>query len=244
MEKIADSNSKALIEALKEVIRDFNAKINEHFGENFKHLNSAVEKILHWQETYRQQMSDMIEQQKVTTSSMSEATARYADMVTHSEHFSSVANNLSSLIKTLDSQREQISLSISALGQLLKSAGDNLPRIEAHVIAMTNQVEAGVRASNEKINSTILAMTESLKSSQADMKKTILEGAEQTNKDATNRIKQIGDQLQANILSMTQALRTSHIEMKKLLAEATEAAHRDVNTHALPRCGLTLSVPH
>jgi hypothetical protein len=28
MEKIADSNSKALIEALKEVIRDFNAKIS------------------------------------------------------------------------------------------------------------------------------------------------------------------------------------------------------------------------
>ncbi len=35
MEKMADNNSKALIEALKEVIRDFNAKINEQFGENF-----------------------------------------------------------------------------------------------------------------------------------------------------------------------------------------------------------------
>jgi len=36
MERIADSNSKALIEALKEVIRDFNAKISEQFGDNFK----------------------------------------------------------------------------------------------------------------------------------------------------------------------------------------------------------------
>jgi len=40
--KMADNNSKALIEALKEVIHDFNAKINEQFGENFKELNQAV----------------------------------------------------------------------------------------------------------------------------------------------------------------------------------------------------------
>jgi hypothetical protein len=59
MEKMADNNSKALIEALKEVIRDFNAKINEQFGDNFKQLNSAVEKILVWQERYRQQMAEM-----------------------------------------------------------------------------------------------------------------------------------------------------------------------------------------
>jgi len=41
---MAENNSKALIEALQEVIRDFNAKINEQFGENFKQLNEAVGK--------------------------------------------------------------------------------------------------------------------------------------------------------------------------------------------------------
>src|SRR5256885_11379193 len=68
--KMAESNSKALIEALKEVIRDFNAKINEQFGENFKHLNEAVGKVLVWQEKYSQQMTEMIQQQVVTTQNM------------------------------------------------------------------------------------------------------------------------------------------------------------------------------
>lgn len=40
--KMADNNSKALISALEAVIRDFNAKISEQFGENFKRLNEAV----------------------------------------------------------------------------------------------------------------------------------------------------------------------------------------------------------
>ena len=87
MEKIAESNSKALIEAFKEVIRDFNTKINEQFGENFKQLNAAVEKILVWQERYRQQMTEMIQQQTLTTSNMADATARYSELVSQSETF-------------------------------------------------------------------------------------------------------------------------------------------------------------
>ena len=34
--QMADNNTKALIEALESVMRDFNAKINEQFGDNFK----------------------------------------------------------------------------------------------------------------------------------------------------------------------------------------------------------------
>ena len=37
-EKVAENNSKALVEALEEVIRDFNTKISEQFGDNFKQL--------------------------------------------------------------------------------------------------------------------------------------------------------------------------------------------------------------
>src|SRR5262249_45017947 len=47
-QKIAENNSRALIQALQEVIRDFNTKISEQFGENFKHLNEAVGSLLNW----------------------------------------------------------------------------------------------------------------------------------------------------------------------------------------------------
>ena len=41
-EKVAEDHSKALIEALEGVIRDFNTKINEQFGENFKELDTRI----------------------------------------------------------------------------------------------------------------------------------------------------------------------------------------------------------
>ena len=40
--KLSELGSKALVEALRDVIRDFNQKLTEQFGENFKQLNSAV----------------------------------------------------------------------------------------------------------------------------------------------------------------------------------------------------------
>jgi len=41
----AETNSKALVSSLSEVVRDFNAKINEQFGDNFRQLNSAVQRL-------------------------------------------------------------------------------------------------------------------------------------------------------------------------------------------------------
>ena len=39
-ETMAENNSKALIEALEQVIRDFNTQLNEQFGDNFKQLRA------------------------------------------------------------------------------------------------------------------------------------------------------------------------------------------------------------
>ena len=42
-----------IINALKEVITDFNKNLTEQFGDNFKQLNEAVYKMIQWQETYK-----------------------------------------------------------------------------------------------------------------------------------------------------------------------------------------------
>ena len=41
---------------MKGVIREFNEKISEQFGDNFKQLNEAVGRLLEWQENYRTQI--------------------------------------------------------------------------------------------------------------------------------------------------------------------------------------------
>lgn len=61
-EVIAKSATEQVINALKEVIRDFNNNLTEQFGENFKELNKAVFKLVEWQENYSNQIEQMIRQ--------------------------------------------------------------------------------------------------------------------------------------------------------------------------------------
>ena len=50
---LAKSNSQALIDALNDAMKDFNQKLTEQFGENFKQFNVDVGRLLEWQENYK-----------------------------------------------------------------------------------------------------------------------------------------------------------------------------------------------
>ncbi|MCX2717584.1 hypothetical protein OQH61_07545 [Helicobacter sp. MIT 21-1697] len=54
IKQLASGASKELISALELVIRDFNHNLQNQFGDNFKELNSAVGKLLSWQENYKE----------------------------------------------------------------------------------------------------------------------------------------------------------------------------------------------
>ncbi|MEL7399608.1 MAG: hypothetical protein AAFN68_03420, partial [Pseudomonadota bacterium] len=55
-ERMAEANAKALVQAIETVMRDFNTRINEQYGDNFKRLNESVGKMLDWQNNYRDQL--------------------------------------------------------------------------------------------------------------------------------------------------------------------------------------------
>lgn len=73
IEQLASGASKELIAALELVIRDFNQNLQNQFGENFKELNSAVGRLLTWQENYRVSIEQTQELLAQTRQSMQES---------------------------------------------------------------------------------------------------------------------------------------------------------------------------
>ena len=51
-EKVAQANTDALIEALQQIVKDFNVLLNELVGDAFKDLSTAMIKLTEWQENY------------------------------------------------------------------------------------------------------------------------------------------------------------------------------------------------
>ena len=142
-ENIAEANATALVSALSVVVRDFNTKINEQFGENFQHLNAGVARLVSWQDQYQQQLEASIAQETATRESMSEATARFTDVVNMTSEFAAGARSLQGIVDTLNSQSEQLSRALMLLSGLIVEVEEGLPVIEkriVQIIARSRQV--------------------------------------------------------------------------------------------------------
>ena len=80
LDQIREGATATLIEALREVLKDFQTAITDHLADNFKDLAEAVNHLVTWQQQYE------IHIQR-TTESMETASNRYVSLVEHAEVF-------------------------------------------------------------------------------------------------------------------------------------------------------------
>lgn len=166
LDKISKSSSDELVKALQEVIKDFNAKISEQFGENFKHLNEAVANLLDWQEQYKvhvetsteslykimqdiQEVSSSFENVVKDSSTMTENSKIFTN---NAEGFTETANNLEVTLGNLDTQREAIQNQIENLSVLVSKASDDLPNINNQILGIADTMQSSSNDFNNKVS--------------------------------------------------------------------------------------------
>jgi ABC-type transporter Mla subunit MlaD len=155
LEKLSQLGSQALIEALRSVIQDFNAKITEQFGENFKHLNEAVGQLLVWQQQHKDHVETTAARHGEIVVAMKEATDNFGDLASHAGSFTQTAGSLSSLITTLETQRDQLQTSLKSLGDLLTAASGAIPQIETKIVDIARQLSNSVTESQKMTSNAI-----------------------------------------------------------------------------------------
>jgi len=141
---MVENNQKAIIEALREVIRDFNDKLSEQFGENFKQLNQAVERLLTWQEQYRQELNLLQEKQQAATGHLGKAADTLGNIVQSAGAFERVAQALQEQIAFLQSNRELLVRQQQSMAQLLQRMSDVTPTFAEKTDAMLIQISTGL----------------------------------------------------------------------------------------------------
>ena len=166
------------------MIRDFNVRINEQFGENFKHLNEGVAKLLVWQEQHRQHVETMAIRLDEILKIAQTTTETHKQVVDQSSIFAKIAAELSSLLSALETQKRQINSYAQSLATLLNSAKDAMPQIESRITAIATEL-AQAATKNQQ------TMSKSIEESAASISRT-LEGASKTSaKAAEEHCKQI-----------------------------------------------------
>ena len=136
--QMADNNTKALIEALEAVMRDFNAKINEQFGDNFKQLNEAVGRINDWQEQYRQQMDELAVEFRIAAESIEKSRQSLESIAERSGVIVSSAEKLDPTLQAIQQQIQLMNDRLEAFSALADNASNAFPIIENRLNQLTD----------------------------------------------------------------------------------------------------------
>ena len=147
-ETMAENNSKAFIEALNSTIRDFNEKIQEQFGENFKQLNIAVGKLLEWQDNYKNTVIEVTENQRTIFEGIEQAKTSLASMADHGNSIKASAIALGDILMTIDSYQKELEISLKDLA----SIGDEAKKLVPNIKSLVEETNVGISKTCENTN--------------------------------------------------------------------------------------------
>jgi ABC-type transporter Mla subunit MlaD len=132
-ERMVQANTEALVGAIQHVMMEFNTRINEQYGDNFKRLNESVGRMLDWQVQYKDQLNELASNQQKIGKSMMDASAAFENMVSHAQAFNGISDSLGDMLKGLNVQREVLDQHLGGLAQLVNDAADGLPKLEDRI---------------------------------------------------------------------------------------------------------------
>lgn len=206
LQKLSDMGSKTLVEALRDVIRDFNSKISEQFGDNFKELNSAVAKLLEWQERYRQHVDSSAAALSEITQLTAKSAEHYASFVDHSSQFSKVATDLKSLLTTLNAEKERLTIVSGELARLLQAASGSLPEVERKIVDMSNQVAQGMAQHQRIVGQAVADNSAALKAAIDDVARDLSQITATTREHVSALEERLGAALEESLNSLGRQL--------------------------------------
>lgn len=219
--QMAKAGTDALIQALKEVIADFNAKINEQFGENFKQLNAAVEKLVVWQQQYKDELDQMQRTQRSASESLSSSSQSLALMVQQCDGFTKTAESLGQLIDGLNKQYGEIVKAQETLAKLLGEMKDVAPQFASKLEQLTESLKAGVTKLQAEMSDSVKNFTSQNQAANSELKQVLIENVRKSNGE-------VNEQLQKSLETIRQSVVTLDKGLQEELSKSLETLGRQL----------------
>lgn len=143
-ETMAKNNSQALIEALEQVIRDFNTQLNEQFGDNFKQLNEAVGKLLAWQDNYREHVEALESRLEKAVQATEASEQALGEIAGHTRQIPETLQSLRDILKGLDEH-------LTTVAELKDKAIAAFPVIDDKLKELTDRLGESVERSDNAL---------------------------------------------------------------------------------------------
>jgi len=225
-EKVSELGSKALIEALQKVISDFNNQLNEQFGDNFKQLNLAVEKLVLWQQQYKDELDKLQAVQKQSSEDLAKASAIFTVLVEKASAYTKSAESLTALLTTFELQHETMKQSQEALISVLTAMKEVEPSFSKKLLDLTDVFKTGTTNITEHVQNQVKELGTQLKTKNDEMAEIVKKMVPEIQKQVNDRILQSQKQLDENFKTLDKnlevALQNSLSGLGRQLASLSE----------------------
>lgn len=199
--EMVEANTRALSSAIKEIISDFNQRIEVQYGDNFRQLNESVGRMMAWQEANQDNVAKLVSELERATEQMGKATTSYKKLMTQTQSFSNVAEGMDALLTGLNQQSEQLAKYLESMSGMVQQAQTGLPDLEKRIGALTTGLADAIEQQNTRMSQVVDQTGRQWLDSSNKLATELSEGVnhvhEQLVKQASRSLKQSDQQLQA-----------------------------------------------
>ncbi|ELI5409146.1 TPA: hypothetical protein I7285_05695 [Vibrio parahaemolyticus] len=199
---LSKSATEQVINALKEVIVEFNDKLTEQFGENFKRLDESVKKLVDWQENYKDQLEDMATKYQLGVDAISSTEKSVASINERAEAIPATMEKLHQVMELGHGQVTELEHRLEAFKDLRDKAVEAMPQIREQmdntmsvigesVKAASTHYESMLQESQNIIDNFSSTATQSVEVMRVNLE----EGAVKVSNELENRAVEIGGRL-------------------------------------------------
>jgi DNA anti-recombination protein RmuC len=228
LEQLSKASTEQIVEALREVVRNFNTIINEQFGENFAQLNLAMEKILVWQEQYRNQMTEMIQQQTVTAENMGTMSERYKALVAAAESYSQVVESMQASIEKQHELVGQLAISVDLLDKVINGASASVPKLkvelESAIVSAARGIDSSTKQMSGSIETSMARIKEAIEQQDTEMRRVIAS----TERALETQTTALSKKIESSMTGMTEGVQRGSEAYRKQMQEQTDENLRNL----------------
>lgn len=154
-ENVSEDGSKALVDALNNLIGDFNHNLTSQFGDNFKQLNTAVGALLVWQDNYRSQIETISAEFRAAKEGIAEVHTAIQAIGENARSIPETMTALGGVIEQTDDRIASLAAHLEALAGLRERAENAFPIIEENLVKLTEGFAASVGDSSNSVKAAV-----------------------------------------------------------------------------------------
>lgn len=237
-EMMSKNATAQIIQALEEVIRNFNDNLTEQFGENFKRLDESVKKLVDWQIEYKEQIEVMASQYRECVDALKDTSAAVAAVDASCQGIPVSMDKLSAVMQVNQHQIQELQRHLEAFVSMRDAAVEAVPTINQKLDEISQQMLSGANEMRVALNEGAEQFRDSVKVTNAsvgELANTVKNTSEQlseTLKDTAQEISSTSRDTLARMQDSAKGIQTSIADTARNMDEQSRKVNEGLSRSA------------